>query len=90
MATYNLIRALTHPYVGAHTYAGTQTVKVWQARLPDTAVPEHAECMALGTVFAVERGCLKVRTADGFLAISNYETPDEGTIAVRTVLGAAN
>ena len=89
MTIYNLIRALTHPYVGAHTYVGDQTVRVWQADLPDTEVTNEAQDMAFGTVFAVEQGRLKVRVADGYLTISAYETSDGGKIAVQTILGEA-
>lgn len=85
--TYNLIRALTHPYVGAHTYCGNQIVKVWQASLPDADLPEQVHAMASGTVFDVGDDCLKVRTSDGYLTIFTYETADGSVIEAETILG---
>jgi methionyl-tRNA formyltransferase len=71
--TYNLIRALTHPYVGAHTYHQNSVVKVWQAQLSNTPLPTRSQ-QAPGTVVHITSdGHLHVKTSDHLLVILEYE-----------------
>ena len=88
MQIYNLVRALTHPYVGAHTFLDGCQVKVWRSALPKSSLPPNQQDAAPGTVIAVKNGCLDVRTADGFITISAYEINSNGTIGVGSQLGA--
>lgn len=78
MQIYNLVRALTHPYVGAHTFLDGSRVKVWRSALPESSLPPKHQDAAPGTVIATTNGRLDVRTADGFITLQAYET-DSGT-----------
>lgn len=42
-AVYNLVRALTHPYIGAEFRHGDQLVKLWRCEIVSGAVPRNAE-----------------------------------------------
>lgn len=87
LKVYNLIRALTHPYVGAHTYAASQKVKIWRAQLPQQPLPQEAVDLKPGIIFRESREGIEIRTGDGYLAVSNYEIADGRTICVGTMLG---
>jgi methionyl-tRNA formyltransferase len=77
LKTYNLIRALTRPYVGAHTFANGQKVIIWRAELPVSALPHEAANLAPGTVFSQNEGSLAVRTGDAFLNLCEWEAPGD-------------
>lgn len=72
VTSYNLIRALAAPYVGAHTFVGTQQITIWRARLPERSIPQEASQFPPGTVFRHDAGEFDVRTGDGFLTITEY------------------
>lgn len=40
---HNLVRALTHPYIGADFHAGDALVKLWRCEVGHTDVPRNAE-----------------------------------------------
>jgi methionyl-tRNA formyltransferase len=61
---YNLVRAVTHPYPGAFASLGGRRVMVWWA-LP----VECSEEVASGTVLAIDREGVTVRTGDGALRL---------------------
>ncbi len=86
--TYNLVRALTHPYVGAHTYEEGRRVKIWGGSLPRGPLPPHASTLEPGTVFLSAYGRLDIRTGDGYLTVGDYRLEGGGTIAEGTRLGA--
>ncbi|MBI4064625.1 MAG: methionyl-tRNA formyltransferase [Elusimicrobia bacterium] len=73
MEIYNLTRALTRPYVGAHAYHGQDKVLIWRSRLPSSGVPREANDLAAGAVFSIRESGIVVRTGDGFLDIVEYE-----------------
>lgn len=56
----NLVRALTHPYVGAHFVARGTRVKVWEARIYLDA-PRNLEP---GKVFEASCGCLAIKCGE--------------------------
>ena len=87
LESYNLIRALAKPYVGAHTYVGGCTIVVWCAGLPQDTLPTYAEDMEPGTVIASKDGALHVRTGDGYLAALEYECVDDVSIEYGMQLG---
>jgi methionyl-tRNA formyltransferase len=89
MKTYNLVRALTTPYVGSHTYVDGKTLKIWRAALPHEELPKSAAGLAPGTVFAATDSGFDVRTADGFLTVNEYEHEDGAVIKAGVSLGAA-
>jgi methionyl-tRNA formyltransferase len=74
MTIYNLIRALTHPYVGAHTFWKDARVLIWKSQLlGDDTAPD----VTPGTVFHQDEGGLYVRTGDGSLLLREWEAPRE-------------
>lgn len=75
LQTYNLIRALTRPYVGAHTYLYGDTIKIWRTHLPTNPLPPDAISCEPGVVFHIaQTGELFVRTGDDYLIVREYET----------------
>jgi len=87
MKIYNLVRALTHPYVGAHTFLGGNRVTVWRAALPETAIATGASDLPPGTVFAKGETGLQVRTGDGYLRLWQWETTDGTPVKMGDRLG---
>ncbi len=67
---FNLVRALSHPYPGAHfDYLG-QEIKVWQC-IPYTEFV--AENLEPGKVLGFNNGEIIVKTADGAIVLKNHE-----------------
>jgi methionyl-tRNA formyltransferase len=89
MNAYNLVRALTLPYVGSHTYVEGKTLKIWRAALPRQPLPREAVDLKPGTVFDATANEFDVRTADGYLSVSEYEHEDRAVIAVGAQLGTS-
>ena len=87
MKTYNLIRALARPYVGAHTYVKGEKLLVWRARLPQRPLPSETLSLQPGTIFARTDTGFDVRTGDGYLTVLEYELLGGGAIEVGTQLG---
>jgi methionyl-tRNA formyltransferase len=87
MKIYNLIRALTRPYIGAHTYMAQKKMVIWRSRLPEGTVPVDASNVPPGTVFAQRQTELDVRTGDEYLTVVEYELIEEGEVTVGTRLG---
>ena len=65
IVTYNLIRALSRPYIGAHTWFGSQRVTVWRALEPQQSVATEPP----GTILSVADETIRVQTGDGELTI---------------------
>jgi methionyl-tRNA formyltransferase len=67
---YDLVRALTKPYVGAHTLYKGKEVKIWKVEMPDgTGGYENLEP---GKIISVEGLCVKVKTGDGVIKIVEH------------------
>lgn len=66
---YNLVRALTHPYVGAHLMHQAQEYKVWKAEISDLGAKNDEP----GKILAVEENAFIVKTGDGAIKIINHE-----------------
>jgi len=77
MTTYNLIRALTQPYVGAHTYLDGHEILIWRSHLPTHPLPEPALAQAPGTILAHSAAGWAVKTGDHYLHIQEWEGPDD-------------
>lgn len=74
---YNLTRALTKPYVGAHVDLKGKTVKIWQVEETSVDLP-HIEP---GRVLAIIGDDIVVKTADGGVTLKRHEflkLPDIG------------
>jgi len=65
---HNLVRGLTHPYVGAHFLFNEKPIKVWKTRLVDFVGVENAEPGKIAG-FSSE-GNLIVKCADGCIELS--------------------
>ena len=87
MTTYNLVRGLTHPYVGAHTYTEGQVIRVWKAKLLQSPSLPQAATPAPGTVLEVYHDSFKVTTGDGYLTVCDYEAAVPGVIRHGSRLG---
>jgi methionyl-tRNA formyltransferase len=87
ITTYNLIRALARPYVGAHTHLGDQKVRIWKTKLPQDSLPVEKQGLEPGTVFASEDGEFNVGTGDGYLTILECELPRGEQIEAGARLG---
>lgn len=70
-AIYNLVRALTKPYVGAHLMYRGEEVKVWKAEL-GPAVPQNIEP---GKVLKSDPDEVLVKTMDGSIRLVKHEFP---------------
>lgn len=66
---FNLIRALSRPYIGAHFLYQDQIVKVWKSRVVEDA-PENLEP---GKVLAVGQHSIIVKAGVGAVALEDYE-----------------
>jgi methionyl-tRNA formyltransferase len=87
MTIYNLIRALTHPYVGAHTYLAGEKTLIWKAKLPSDPTSPDALALQPGIVFAQINQGFRVRTGDGHLIILDYGAAGDKVMTVGTKLG---
>lgn len=84
---YNLIRALTHPYPGAHTYLRGAKVIIWKAELCRQPVPSTALGLQPGIVSAVSQQGIDVGTGDGYLRVKTLATDGDTQITVGSRLG---
>lgn len=74
LQVYNLIRALTHPYIGAHTYLGSQKLTVWQSKLADARADIYnVRDTVFGCVVGASEAGILVKTRDGFLELLDWE-----------------
>ena len=76
-AIYNLIRALTHPYIGAHIVHENEDVIIWDAEIVDCDLKN----IEPGKVLQVSENRIKVKTSDKAILLTNYEfknLPKEG------------
>jgi methionyl-tRNA formyltransferase len=65
MTVYNLVRALTKPYVGAHCVVKDRDVKVWACKLSDST--ENAEP---GRVLEIDRSGAVIKCSEGSVVIN--------------------
>lgn len=84
---FNLVRALTHPYVGAHTHLQGEIIKIWRAAARPPAGVAGAQFHRPGRVVGASRGEFLVRTGDGYLTVLEYERPEGRTVEIGTLLG---
>ena len=68
-AIYNLVRALTKPYVGAHVNYNEKEIIVWKAEIIDY----KKDNIESGKVLDVNKGKILVKTYDGAIEITHHE-----------------
>jgi len=79
-SVYNLVRALTHPYPGAHCTINRGEIKVWSADVVDDEF-EDIDHLEPGKVLASDAGHIAVKCGEGVVEIQEHEfdeLPDEG------------
>ena len=69
---YNLVRALSHPYPGAHFDFQGNEIKVWHCLPYGPKVPKNYEP---GKILGNENGEIIVKTGDGAIILKNHELP---------------
>ncbi|MDT0294072.1 formyltransferase family protein [Mesonia ostreae] len=71
IAIYNLVRALTHPYVGAHIETEQGDIKVWEVSTAEMEYPINFEP---GKVLDIlDKNKIVVKTYDGAIILTNHE-----------------
>lgn len=73
---YNLVRALTRPYVGAHISYDQKDYKVWKASIG----PEVDNNIEPGKIIAVENNQILVKTADCTIYLLEHEINFTATV----------
>lgn len=68
-AIYNLVRALTKPYVGAHIEYKNEDINVWKVKVIESTLNN----VESGKVLESKDGKLVVKTYDGAIEISQHE-----------------
>jgi methionyl-tRNA formyltransferase len=74
---YNLVRALTRPYIGAHIFYKNQDIKIWKVKELNN-IDVNIE---YGKILKVKNNTIIVKTADGAIEILEHnfnELPKEG------------
>jgi len=72
MVSYNLIRALTRPYPGAHTWNGARRLIAWRASHPEIGPLEGIP----GTILSVSSEGVRISTGDGAICITKLHSED--------------
>lgn len=70
---YNLIRALSPPYGGAHGFSNGKKMVIWRSRLPEGPLPPEASALPPGSIFFQTEEEFRVRTGDGYLRVLEYQ-----------------
>ncbi|MCX5907022.1 MAG: methionyl-tRNA formyltransferase [Deltaproteobacteria bacterium] len=76
--SYNLIRALTYPYVGAHTFFNGQEIKVWSAFPPVPRAGGRENGHFPGEIIEAADQGITVWAKDGPLTINQLGTDPSG------------
>jgi methionyl-tRNA formyltransferase len=77
LSIYNLTRALSRPYVGAHCLYRNQEIKIWEV----VPIMKGENNIEPGKVLSVDGGEISVKTGDGVVTIKSHEffhLPNEG------------
>jgi UDP-4-amino-4-deoxy-L-arabinose formyltransferase/UDP-glucuronic acid dehydrogenase (UDP-4-keto-hexauronic acid decarboxylating) len=72
----NLVRAVSHPWPGAFTYAGTRKLMVWKVRRVETPAGAAAAGAAAAPGELISAAPLVVAVSDGALEIVEAQGPD--------------
>lgn len=70
---YDLVRALTKPYVGAHCIYKNEEIKIWKAELVQDQDIEEYSNIEPGKVISNEANAFTIKTGDGLIKITNHE-----------------
>jgi len=70
---HNLVRSLTHPYIGAHFVLEGREIKVWDTTIGDPA-PENLEP---GKVLSIQDGIAQIKCGSGTILLNEVEPPNK-------------
>jgi methionyl-tRNA formyltransferase len=89
--THALIRALTRPYAGAHTFLDGHKMIIWRSSLQEVTVHMNEPLTATrpGQIVEVKPDSLLVRTGDGFLKIIEWESAENIKLVSNRCFGKA-
>lgn len=76
MTVYNLVRALTTPYPGAHTWFDGKLIRVWRAELVEEEFP-NARAAQPGRVLDRRNRQLYVATGEGVIRLRHWECEED-------------
>lgn len=80
---YNLVRALTHPYVGAHCMYNNTEVKIWKINIiEDAAFTSKIKNLEPGKILKSDDATIIVKCGDGAIKLIEHEfndLPKEGS-----------
>lgn len=72
MGIYNLVRALTKPYVGAHCIYGPEEIKIWKSEVLDAQFPDF-DNIEPGKILQVDGRNMVVKCGEGALKLIEHE-----------------
>lgn len=72
LTIYNLVRALTRPYIGAHVEQGNSDITVWEVVI-DICEDQNIEP---GKVLNIQGDNIKVKSADGSVILTKHDFKD--------------
>lgn len=74
---YNLVRALTRPYVGAHCFYKGKEVKIWKVTIVEhAALTTNIKNLEPGKVLKSDGVTITVKCGDGAIQLIEHEFPD--------------
>ena len=68
---YDLVRALTRPYIGAHIALKAKECKVWKCQIGERM--DSIESLEPGKVISVEGVLITVKTGDGAIVLIEHD-----------------
>ncbi len=85
---WNLVRALTRPYIGAHTFFGASRLTVWRASIvSEDFLAAGAEESIPGQILMLEPDGPIVRTGEGLIHIESWEGTSVSVMEPGDILG---
>lgn len=72
-AIYNLVRALTKPYIGAHILYKKSEVKVWKVKINKINKNNKNNNIESGKVLDINKSNILVKTYDGVIEITHHD-----------------
>lgn len=87
MTVFNLVRGLTYPYVGAHTYLAGKQIKVWRTTLPSGLPAVALNGESPGMVLSTSKKGFIVRTGDSYVTVNWENIEGDAQIKAGTKLG---
>lgn len=78
LSIYNLVRALTYPYVGAHCIYQSEEVKIWKVKILEKELMD----VEPGKILDINKNEIHIKCGDGIISICDHEFksfPEIGT-----------